>query len=212
MFPASVRLALPSSQAPIEGFPVPRSSTPDPVGRPDDFDNTTPRPPQHNAAEPRTNEGWTAPHPVGGYSLPPHPGGYSILPPGGYPVPPPAPPSSAKPFYKKSWVLVVATIVAVVGASAAGIAVINEMTERAERADCADRVIAHAKYPGGAEISDMRKASKFLDDDDTATYSHGYRGEADFPNGFGVPVRMYFFCKVTPMGTMDVTVDEDFFI
>lgn len=179
---------------------MPQPPIPAPGADPSDSREVPPLQSPEDAASHPGNEGW---------AVAPSPPAYGPMPPHGMA---PQRNKTTVPFYKKSWVLVVATIVAVVGASAAGIAVINEMTERAERADCADRVIAHAKYPGGAEISDMRKASKFLDDDDTATYSHGYRGEADFPNGFGVPVRMYFFCKVTPMGTMDVEVDEDFFL
>ena len=176
---------------------MPQPPNPAPGADPSDSHEVPPLQSPEDAASHPGNEGW---------AIAPAPPAYGPMLPHGMA---PQRNKTTVPFYKKSWVLVIAIIVAVVGVSAAGIAVMNEMTERAERADCADRVIARAKYPGGAEISDMRKTDAHWD---TETYSHGYRGEADFPNGFGVPVRMYFFCKVTHMGTMDVEVDEDFIL
>lgn len=99
-----------------------------------------------------------------------------------------------KPLYKRWWFITIAIILLLILAGAAWLLIHSKREADAINAaveDCTQSVIDHAKYPGGAEIVnyDVELLEK-------ANANRGVivSGEADFPNGFGTPVRMEFSC------------------
>lgn len=101
---------------------------------------------------------------------------------------------SKKPLYKRWWFIVV-TVIIVLALAFFGLMlyeakrIANDIDTSVD--DCKQQVIDHAKYPGGAKIVDYDVEHFPVENSNHAVK---VTGEADFPNGFGTPVRMMFEC------------------
>ena len=73
--------------------------------------------------------------------------------------------------------------------------------DAAEQA-CHEDTIGYAKYPGAATIA---KTDFYVDEEGAAQVS----GLADFPNGFGTPVRHTYICTATVNEDGDTVVEEN---
>lgn len=99
-----------------------------------------------------------------------------------------------KPFYKRWWFIVLTVLIIL------ALAFFGLILYEAKRIagdidaavdDCKEQVINRAKYPGGARIVDY-EVHRY--EQLNANQAVSVTGEADFPNGFGTPVRMTFKC------------------
>ena len=124
-----------------------------------------------------------------------------------------APGKPKKPLYKRwwFWVVILIVVLALFAAAIWGILKISEKEDdRAALEECREKVIAHAKYPGGVSFPEE---IDIWSTDSITEIPRTYRayGEVDFPNGYGTPVRQYYACTiVVDMGDIeDSTVDVD---
>lgn len=123
----------------------------------------------------------------------------------------PVPQATKKPFYKRWWFIVpIALIIIAVVFIAAMFWIADKQqkagTEEAKR-QCHEAVINQAKYPGAATI-----VTTEFDESLTANSNRmaNVFGEADFPNGFGTPVRMAYLCPnilITQVGDVELMDD-----
>lgn len=107
----------------------------------------------------------------------------------------PVPQATKKPFYKRWWFIAIAIILALILITIGWVVLSAKKEADAINAavdECKEQVINHAKYPGGAEIVDWdveilpkANSNRFIN----------VTGEADFPNGFGTPVRIIWSCN-----------------
>lgn len=118
-----------------------------------------------------------------------------------------------KPLYKRwwFWVVILIVILALFAAAIWGILKVSEKEDdRAALEECREKVIEHAKYPGGVSFPEE---IDIWSTDSITEIPRTYRayGEVDFPNGWGTPVRQYYACTiVVDMGDIeDSTVDVD---
>ncbi|MGV0411537.1 hypothetical protein [Corynebacterium marquesiae] len=118
-----------------------------------------------------------------------------------------------KPLYKRwwFWVAIFLVILALFAATIWGILKVSEKEDdRAALEECREKVIEHAKYPGGVSFPEE---IDIWSTDSITEIPRTYRayGEVDFPNGWGTPVRQYYACTiVVDMGDIeDSTVDVD---
>lgn len=125
----------------------------------------------------------------------------------------PAPGKPKKPLYKRwwFWVVILIVILALFAAAIWGILKVSEKEDdRAALEECREKVIEHAKYPGGVSFPEE---IDIWSTDSITEIPRTYRayGEVDFPNGWGTPVRQYYACTiVVDMGDIeDSTVDVD---
>jgi len=130
--------------------------------------------------------------------------------------PHPATPAAGKPkkpLYKRwwFWVATFLVILALFAAAIWGILKVSEKEDdRAALEECREKVIEHAKYPGGVSFPEE---IDIWSNDSIVNLSRTYRayGEVDFPNGYGTPVRQYYACTIV-VNTGDIedsTVDVD---
>lgn len=118
-----------------------------------------------------------------------------------------------KPLYKRWWFWV-AIFLAILALFAATIVVILKVSEkeddRAALEECREKVIEHAKYPGGVSFPEE---IDIWSTDSITEIPRTYRayGGVDFPNGYGTPVRQYYACTivVNTGDTEESTVDVD---
>lgn len=118
-----------------------------------------------------------------------------------------------KPLYKRwwFWVAIFLAILALFAAAIWGILKVSEKEDdRAALEECREKVIEHAKYPGGVSFPEE---IDIWSTDSITEVPRTYRayGEVDFPNGWGTPVRQYYACTiVVDMGDIeDSTVEVD---
>lgn len=125
----------------------------------------------------------------------------------------PTPGKAKKPFYKRWWGWVAIFLVILVFFAAAIWGILKDSEKKDYRAsleECREKVIDHAKYPGGVSFPEE---IDIWSTDSIILPSRTYRayGEVDFPNGFGTPVRQYYACTIV-VSTGDIeesTVDVD---
>ena len=102
--------------------------------------------------------------------------------------------AARKPFYKRWWFILL-TVLIVLALVFFGVVLYEAKRIAgdidASVDDCKEQVINRAKYPGSARIVDYD-----VEHSPVENSNHAVRvtGEADFPNGFGTPVRMTFEC------------------
>ncbi|MDK6807698.1 hypothetical protein QP365_08960 [Corynebacterium aurimucosum] len=110
----------------------------------------------------------------------------------------PTPGKPKKPLYKRWWFWVSTFLVILVLFAAAiwGILKASEKEDdRAALEECREKIIDHAKYPGGVSFPEE---IDIWSNDSIINISRTYRayGEVDFPNGYGTPVRQYYACTI----------------
>lgn len=118
-----------------------------------------------------------------------------------------------KPLYKRwwFWVTILLAILALFAATIWGILKASEKEDdRVALEECREKVIDHAKYPGGVSFPEE---IDIWSTDSIINLSRTYRayGEVDFPNGFGTPVRQLYACTIV-VNTGDIedsTVNVD---
>ncbi|WP_411708092.1 hypothetical protein ACLI1L_000769 [Corynebacterium sp. LaCa117] len=118
-----------------------------------------------------------------------------------------------KPLYKRwrFWVAIFLAILALFAATIWGILKVSEKEDdRAALEECREKVIEHAKYPGGVSFPEE---IDIWSTDSITEIPRTYRayGEVDFPNGYGTPVRQYYACTIV-VDTGDIedsTVEVD---
>lgn len=100
----------------------------------------------------------------------------------------------------KKIVVGVGAPLAIVGAGllAADIASSVSRPEKIARESCERQVTLHAKYPGSVNF--IRWSERDPKNGD-GTYS--YSGTVDFANGWGTPVRHFFYCDIKGPGGLD---------
>lgn len=108
------------------------------------------------------------------------------------------PHKAKKPLYKRwwFWVVMFLVILAFFAAAIWGILKVSEKEDdRAVLEECREKVIDHAKYPGGVNFPEE---INIWSTDSIINLSRTYRayGEVDFPNGYGTPVRQYYACTI----------------
>ena len=113
----------------------------------------------------------------------------------------PAPAPKKKPVYKRVWFIIVAAVAGLVVLAVIALAAFSmwldhqlEMVEAGMIDACHEEVQKQAKYPGGVEFveTNVEKGGD-VDELDLRRLVHGF---ADFPNGFGTPVRYGYICGV----------------
>lgn len=110
----------------------------------------------------------------------------------------PAPGKPKKPLYKRwwFWVTIFLVVLALFAAAIWGILKVSEKEDdRAALEECREKVIEHAKYPGGVSFPEE---IDIWSTDSITEIPRTYRayGEVDFPNGYGTPVRQYYACTI----------------
>lgn len=132
------------------------------------------------------------------------PTGYGYAPQQSYPAPYPGgpygqpPQNPRKPLWKRwwFWLLTVLLVIVLAFCTIVALLVYVDVQLRDEAADqCREKVLEHAKYPGGVVFQDEPEVDDYLittNNRDNEIWTMG--GDVDFPNGFGTPVRMKYVC------------------
>lgn len=116
-----------------------------------------------------------------------------------------APPSSAPaPWYQKRWFIGLAAVVVAAIIIAAIVALTTGGRERAAVAACHEDTLDRAKYPGAAEI-----VTTHIEKDDEVDNQFHVSGTADFPNGWGTPVRQTYLCAANVEMFGETTIDDN---
>ena len=113
----------------------------------------------------------------------------------------PAPAPKKKPIYRRVWFIIVAAIAGLAVLAVIALASFSmwlghqlEVAEAGMIDACHEEVRQQAKYPGGVEFVETKvEKGEAVDDLDLRRAVHGF---ADFPNGFGTPVRYGYICGV----------------
>ena len=124
----------------------------------------------------------------------------------------PAPAPKKKPIYKRVWFIIVAAIAGLAMLAVIALAAFSmwldhqlEVVEAGMIDACHEEVQKQAKYPGGVEFVETKVTKgEGIDELDLRRAVHGF---ADFPNGFGTPVRYGYICGVNFNDSDNPTVD-----
>ena len=124
----------------------------------------------------------------------------------------PAPAPKKKPIYKRVWFIIVAAIAGLAMLAVIALAAFSmwlghqlEVTEAGMIDACHEEVQKQAKYPGGVEFVETKvEKGEAVDELDLRRLVHGF---ADFPNGFGTPVRYGYICGVNFNDSDNPTVE-----
>ena len=126
------------------------------------------------------------------------PSPYSPYSPQGLSVPYGASPSTKKPLWKKWWfwliTVLVILLIAFVGVFGFAFYVIEKEENNAVSA-CQDYVVGKAKYPGGVEFPES-DGEISTETNELGNTLYTIKGEVDFPNGWGTPVRHSYHCAI----------------
>lgn len=112
--------------------------------------------------------------------------------------------SPKRPWYKKWWawlLIVLGTLLLAAMLFVAFSVALTANTHQAAEEQCREEVINQAKYPGGVQFVDDPVIESDAITNDRGNTILALTGEADYPNGFGTPVRMKYVCFAESTGS-----------